>query len=202
MKAKKVYEFKRTRKQGLSKQTEIGLEFFNRKKIEEWFQKFVPENNYIIEDDLSIYVDDSILIFDNQELEWIPDNMELHGNLIIIRCHNLKRIPENLNIHHNLNFEETNLEVFPNTIKVSDSINLRNTNLKKLPDNLELKSNLNLYNTPIEKLPNNLSVGWELNIVDTNITELPDDLFVGYLIKSNNRDLKYPKSLERKINFI
>ena len=119
MKAKKVYEFKRTRKQGLSKQTEIGLTVYKRKEIEKWFKKYAPNAIYEIKDDLSVIVN-GVLYLENTNITELPF--------------------ENLTVNGFLNLDYSGIEELPDTLSISGSLYLEKTKITELPDNLNVKN--------------------------------------------------------------
>ena len=111
MKAKKVYEFVQSKEI----RTDIGINVLQRKSIEEWFAKWAPDNEYTIDDDLNIKTNDLVLP-NNKELTWIPDNLSVDGLL---------------------SASNTGLLKVPNNLNVRTWFDLRNTDVKELPDDLD-----------------------------------------------------------------
>ena len=159
MKAKKVYEFKRTRKQGLSTQTELGIIKYTKRQIEKWFQEFTNLNNtiYIINDDLSVHVLDNLVI--NSKATEIP-------------------IPK-LKVEGYLELTHSNIEYLPPDLEVR-SLYMDKSNLKELPEKLIIHKGLSLYLCKnITKLPDNFKLQEKgfIDISHTNIDELPLSIF-------------------------
>ena len=179
MKAKKVYEFKRTRKQGLSKQTEIGLDYYKKQTIIDWFKKWKPEweerNEYIILNDLSIKVYEDLNL-SGTNVDYLPEKLIL-GKFVFLNLENtpITKLPKEITIPGFLDLSYSNIKELSGNI--TGYINLRYTPIKELPDNLKLNSSLILNNTQIKELPKGLKIGGNL-ILNNIITELPDDLYV------------------------
>ena len=135
MKAKKVYEFKRTRKQGLSKQTEIGLIGIKKMEIEEWLNKHIPNDGYEIKDDLSIEVFGGIYLSNGDFVNEMPDNMTVHGSVNLVET-GLTKLPENLTVLVNLDISDNPIEELPNGLYVKHNLFMVHTLIKEMPDDL------------------------------------------------------------------
>lgn len=68
-----MYSFKRTRKQGMSEQTKIGIDVPIKKQIKDWFESIgIDEHQYKINDDFTITVYGDIVLA-NKNLKRLPD---------------------------------------------------------------------------------------------------------------------------------
>ena len=108
MKAKKVYEF--VQKKEIK--AEIGNSVLQRRSIDEWFRKWAPGADYLIDDDLNITVDETLNLYKSKVLE----------------------LPDNLTIINSLDLEETKIIKLPNNLKVGSNLFLRGVKIDKLPD--------------------------------------------------------------------
>ena len=188
MKAKKVYEFKRTRKQGLSKQTEIGLTIYKRKEIEKWLDEYVPDKNYEINDDLSVIIDYNLLILENKQITEIPINdLTVKYSMDLQNTHHISKLPDKLKVINYLCIENTNITELPEDIDIGASLFLSNTRISKLPNNifkkddvngLYIPGNLYLENTNVSELPDNLTIYGTLTIQGSKITKIPENLYI------------------------
>ena len=186
MKAKRVYEFKRTRKKGLSDQTEIGLETFAKKEIKDWIDKYTnvlkrdeityeilknensnSENNYIVNFTVQENKKNQILFIFLEDNN-IPFDIKTNA---IIEIYNTTKNPSkilNINIQSTrylyINFDD-NLEKLIGNIEVNELI-INDSTLKELPENLIINI-LDTSSIPsITHFPDNLTVKERLHIDD------------------------------------
>ena len=158
MKAKKVYEFinPKTDKYSLEDTLPLGPKFLERKRIEEWFEKWVPDVEYIIDNDLNIKIDSALDLM-GSNTTWMPDN------LFVKRWVDLK---------------ESNIIKLPDNLIIMGGLDIENTNIIELPDDLYIGWNFYLNFSKVTKLPNGLIIGGNLDIRNTEITEIPEDINV------------------------
>jgi len=182
MRAKQVYEFVQKKSLRSNLKDQVGIKYKIKKDIIDWFDKYAPDANYNITENLNIIVNNS-LDLQNKEIKSIPNNLYVHGYLFL-ENNPIAKLPENLTTTWTLNINNTNIEElppFPN-FNISGPLYARDGKLKYIPDNFSAKNSLILSNSPISKLPKNLHVGKFLYIAGTNITELPEDLDVGQFV--------------------
>ena len=227
MKAKKVYEFKRTRKRGLSKQTEIGLNHFVREEIIGWFNEWFPDweenKDYEIINDLLIinkifdlghkdvkYLPKTKIKFKysvflhNTPIEKLPNDIISVSDFNINWCPNLKELPSGLYVKGDLRAMESKFHTIPSDLIVKGLLDLRDSEITYLPDNLdEIHGHLDLSGSKIEKLPDNLIVHGNLNLKNTPIAELPYGLSVlGNLNIENTEIEEFPDDLYVKEHIV
>lgn len=112
----------------------------------------LPEN-IIIGNDLEAYCSD---------IETLPKNIRIGGNIYLSNCKNLKSLPDGLVVNGDLDLSESGLT--------------------ELPDKLIVGGNIDIRSTPIQELPDNLIVGGKIMMDEnqanaSNVkTELPADL--------------------------
>ena len=147
MKARKVYEFKRTRKRGLSKQTELHSDiFFKKQIIEEWFKQWLPNVKYQINDDLSVEIFQDIDLESNKDFNEIPfDNIKINGFLDLSET-SIKKLPDNLTIINDLYLYNTPIEDLPNNLNIGGSLDIVNTNITDFPNDLYVKYDIIVSN--------------------------------------------------------
>ena len=186
MNAKKVYEFKRTRKKGLSGQTELNPIKYKKVQVEKWFKNFAPLANYEIK--YNEYYKDYIIF--------------IYNSLVVTKNFSIKdmkqediNLPENLIIEEKLILDNFPITKLPNFIKVKGSIILKDLNITEIPcmlysDELiygeswkSIEGNLLLEGLLIDKLPHRLWVEVDDMSLENckNITNesMPDQLHVG-----------------------
>ena len=209
MKAKKVYEFKRTRKQGLSDQTRIGPTVPLENKIKSWFNEFFPNITYelqIIKNEVFVILEgEDIYDFSNNDIDWFPDNIICYGNFTMNDVYDLPKLGNKLEVHGKLDLAGSKIEELPDDLYIDGEIDLSYTAISKLPDSLFDKRDgknifefsINLDNSYIEELPENLVI--ENGILDisdcANLKKIPDNLTIkfenysgGNLIFTGNPD--------------
>ena len=140
MKAKKVNEFKRTRKQGLSKQTELGIVQYTKKQIEEWFKKYLPNVNYEIKDDLSVICYNSIDFEGNTEITEFPfNNLKLPDKYLDIENSSFEKLPEYLDVDNRIYLANTKISKLPKYLKTNSSVYIENTLITEIPETIQVK---------------------------------------------------------------
>ena len=187
MKAKKVYEFKRTRKQGLSKQTDLSINKYAKHEIEKWFEEFAPNIEYKLydyDDTYRIDLKHNLHLSNLPNLTWIPDNLNFKGYesiFSVMGCLNLTELPNNI-IADEMVIIKTGISKMPDKIRCMESFTLiDNKNLTEFPIQVMNK----LYNDPKYKYTtyNNLT----LMLFNNNIKEVPDGLII-------NKDLNLDRN--------
>ena len=176
MKAKRVYEFKRTRKQGLSDKTELGLDVLEKREIEKWINKHLQneENEVSFEIELNnnpkfknkytvhffnptnfsklylyFYLTDNI----------IPFNIESDVSIELYRTldNDLKELEIYINSNGYLyiNFENK-LEKLIGNIKAEELL-INDESLNYLPDNIYVETFDTGSMPGLKEIPNNLT---------------------------------------------
>ena len=114
------------------------------------------------------------------QIEKLPDNLMVNGDLWLDFCKNLQSLPNGLKVEYSLDLRHTNITSLPSDLEISRHLALINTPIKKLPDNLTVNGNLDLDSCKnLQSLPNGLKVKNTLHLRNTNLTSLPSDLEVG-----------------------
>ena len=130
MRAKKVYEF--VQKKGIK--AEIGPDNLYRKSIEQSFEQYAPNTDFIVNNDMSIIVKDQLNL-ENSEATYLFDNMEIQGYLDL-EGSNIKELPKNLKVESGLNLNNI-ISILPNDLNVGSFINISKTKIKKFPKGLK-----------------------------------------------------------------
>ena len=112
------------------------------------------------------------------QIEKLPDNFTVNGDLWLDNCKNLQSLPNGLKVYGELDLRDTNITFLPSDLEVGGSLFFINTPIEKLPDNLIVNGTLDLDTCKnLKSLPNGLKVT-NLDLRRTNITFLPSDLEV------------------------
>jgi len=154
MKAKKVFEMIDPY---TSEEDAMDLDISYKKKlIEDWFSKWAPDADYIIEKNLDIIVFEGLYL-NNSKVDVLPNNLMIEGDLSL---------------------DHTPISILPENLTVTGYLDLEHTLILKLPDNLTIGESLFLDHTPISTLPENLTIGGYFSLRDTKITSIPKSLKV------------------------
>ncbi len=144
------------------------------------FLEFLKKNsvNHIVDNDGSIFVDNSLSLLRRTDITSLPDNLSVGGSLDLEGT-GITSLPDNLSVGGYLDLEGTGITSLPDNLSVGGYLDLEGTGITSLPDNLSVGGYLDLRGTGITSLPDNLSVGGYLDLEGTGITSLPDNLSVG-----------------------
>lgn len=88
--------------------------------------RHLPEN-IIIGNDLEAYCSD---------IETLPENSRIGGNICLSGCKNLKSLPDGLVVNGDLDLNESSLTELPDKLIVGGNLDIRSTSIQKLPDDL------------------------------------------------------------------
>lgn len=88
--------------------------------------RHLPEN-IIIGNDLEAFCSD---------IETLPKNVRIGGNICLSDCKNLKSLPDGLVVNGDLDLSESGLTELPDKLIVGGNIDIRSTSIQKLPDDL------------------------------------------------------------------
>ena len=134
MKAKKVYEFV----QNKDIKADIGTSVLQKRSIIQWINKWIPDADYDIDDNLNITIY-HIVDLSHTEVTDIPNNLTVESGFILRDCKNLKELPNNLTVHGNL-YLSFNLQLknLPNNLTVGGNLFMQKTNISTEPSDLKL----------------------------------------------------------------
>lgn len=88
--------------------------------------RHLPEN-IIIGNDLEAF---------SSNIEMLPRNVRIGGNICLGDCKNLKSLPDGLIVNGDLDLSESGLTELPDRLIVGGNIDIRSTSIQELPDNL------------------------------------------------------------------
>lgn len=88
--------------------------------------RHLPEN-IIIGNDLEAYCSD---------IETLPENSRIGGNICLSGCKNLKSLPDGLVVNGDLDLNESSLMELPDRLIVGGNLDIRSTSIQRLPDDL------------------------------------------------------------------
>lgn len=139
------------------------------------------------------------------DLEKLPDNWSVNGNVSLSVCKRFKTLPKNLHVGETLDISRTTVTEIPDDcqfgglnatsselVRLSSSLHVRkylcieNCPLKSLPANLFVGVSLFANDSGLEALPEGLVVGDDLSLKNTKVSEVPADLVVGKALYLNN----------------
>ena len=197
MKAKKVYEFKRTRKQGLSDKTKLSLEILEKKKIDDWFKQYAPDVVYHYGPDL--IANTNTVIVDNQgkiihlksldELNWLPPFSIIRGGLYIENCFNLKELPETLREIDYLFLINTGTIKIPEFLNINQTLTLRDNEYEEFPIKSAVFTLKDFFisNSKIKNLPKYITADEFISLDNLPNLEIgPTRLISGFKINLKN----------------
>ena len=137
MRARKIYEiidFER----GQDPKSSIGI---GRKAlIEKWFRTWASDAEYMIDDDLNIYVRGDLWLRRTQITE-LPDNLRVGGSLDLAETQ-ITKLPDNLSVGGYLNLQGTQITELPDNLRVGGLLDLRGTQITKLPKSLKVEGTI------------------------------------------------------------
>jgi hypothetical protein len=156
-----------------------GLGALNRGKMKSfknqcdiWFKKFAPSVKYSINDKMIITVNGSLYLYKAQ-VNSLPGNMYIKGELNLKHATNFSDLPEKLRVDGNVYLQDTAVTRLPNNFNVGESLYLTGLDINKLPKKLYVKKNLIIKGTKINKLPSDLFVGKQLYQGDLKFNKIP-----------------------------
>ena len=117
MKAQFVYEnmdFER----GQDPKETIGIG--KKAQIDEWFEEWAPDAEYVINPDLSIEVKEGLYLR-NTSVDFLPDNLNV-GNWVDLSNTKMTHLPDNLNVRRWLDIRNTQITSLPDNLSVGDGI--------------------------------------------------------------------------------
>ena len=134
VRAKKVYEFVQSK----DIKAEISIKQLYKKSIIQWFETYAPDIEYDIDDNLKITTK-GYLDLSHKDVDWLPNNLEIHGSLVLEDTH-ITKLSDNLDVRGNLFLASTNIKEFPQDLKVLFNIDISNTDIDidKMPKSVEL----------------------------------------------------------------
>ena len=91
-----------------------------RAQIDQWFEKWAPNVEYVINPNLSIEVKGS-LYFVNTQITSLPDNLSVERSLDLDDT-KITSLPDNLRVGRNLYIEKTQITSLPDNLSVGREI--------------------------------------------------------------------------------
>lgn len=105
---------------------------------------------------------DGDLILNWTNVESLPDNLKITGQLSLIDAKHIFNLPDNLDVGETLNVSNTNIETLPANLQIGGSLLIFNTKITKLPDDLRVIGKI-LINQKLEYVPYHLE---QLIVID------------------------------------
>jgi hypothetical protein len=131
-----------------------GLSLGKRERIHRWFREWVPDVEYEIRDDLSVYVEGSI---------------DLKGSQVT-------RLPENMSVEGTLDLRYSDVTQLPEGLSVGGTLDLGYSQVARFPEDLSVGGNLYLYHSQVTQLPKDLRVGRYIYVYENQGIKVPENL--------------------------
>ena len=182
-------EFKRTRKTGLSSNTDIGVIKQQKKVIEDWLKENDPDADFEIDDQLLVTVHGDLYFEDiDPNLTEMPiPGLVVESSLEIVDA-NIVKLPDYLKVGKNLMIKSTSIESLPESLWEKQGeeyifnggyLALLETNITELPDLLTINGDFELtFNYDLNKLPSILKVNGNFDFYENGTDDLPEDLYI------------------------
>ena len=126
------------------------------------------------------------LDLNRSNVEELPDNLTIDGDLRLSLCYLLRSLPKNLHVKGSLDLYGSDLiKELPTDLKLDGSLDLIGSGIKSLPSNLIINGTLIIYSNLLAR-SHNLTVTDTIKVRDSeNIRSLPRCLTVGTLYMPN-----------------
>jgi len=109
--------------------------------IKKWFKDlYYEEDDYTINDDLSIIFHEYLDLSNNPNITLIPDNLKVELTLDLANSYNIISLPSNLYIGGTLFINNTNITSLPEDLEMGKNGTIflgKNSKVKYIPDHLK-----------------------------------------------------------------
>jgi hypothetical protein len=171
---------------------------YKKKQIEKWFEKYFPDCETEVDNELNVNMSGIIVSSDVSEdiIEFPSDVAKLTMEGIFnLSNTKIQSLPDNLVVLGTMSLLGSDIKKLPNFLSVTYHLNLAGTDISELPPNMSV-NDLYLHDTKyIEELPEKLNTFGLLNVRNSAINHLPDNLTCERLFLNNSNITELPKNL-------